>query len=259
MFVAVVDGARSVGGSVVEWTTLPIRRPVRSVAMAVRPGRTEAALPGTPTQLQEVAEGHRREAAYWKARAVTAEEELQRIHGTVVGKGVRPVPADVASSGGSGSRPVLRLGSGSGSGIAAGQAVADRSFLVGRIAEDIGAGYADVELITAAGRRIKAELRPPPSDAGEDESDVTRQWLTWNGSSGAFEEVVPRSDAVEVGDIARLDDPLWPAGSQALVIGAVVEVVREPGNPELYDLIRVRPLVDLSRLQRVTVLVPMEE
>ena len=265
-FVAVVDTVRAVGGAAVEWTTYPVRRPVRAVASAVRPGRTEATLPGTEDELQEVAEAQRREAAYWKARAEAAEAELEQLGSTAAAAGggagggrVRLVGVNVAAGGGSASRPVLRLDVPLGSGINSGQAVAAQSYLVGRVAEGAGAASADVELVSTEGQRLQAELQSAETEGGGSGGDTSTQWLEWNREAGAFEAVVARSEGVEVGDVARLADPLWPMRSRGLVIGRVEEVVRYPSDPELYDLIRVRPMVELSRLQRVTVLVPMEE
>lgn len=151
-------------------------------------------------------------------------------------------------------KPVLTIDRGTNRGIHAQMAVSDGFNLVGRVNQAFPA-TADVELITARGTQLQVRIVPATVDAGP--RDV-REMITLNEARNAFEVTIDKDDPVQVGDLAHLIDERWPAEARGLVVGRVTRVSEDPQNKFLFKRVVIHPMPALTKLDRVTVLVPTE-
>lgn len=151
-------------------------------------------------------------------------------------------------------RPKLRLAEGSNTGIEKGQVVVSGPYLVGRV-ESTGPLTSRVSLIDGVGLQFQVKFSSPDlsavvrEESRHIEARRDGRFYTLDG--------VGRDTAIQVGDLARLVDPRWPAESQAFFVGKVVQV-RPIANDILRSEVVIEPLLPLSQLDSVEVLIPKD-
>lgn len=179
-------------------------------------------------------------------------EQLGRVRERVGTSSISLVDARVNGWLSGPSASVLRISRGTRDGVGPNMVVASGVNLVGRVGEQPGVLNADVRLITSPGTHLA--VRIVPASLGE----MTREALATlevSPNQLEFTCVVPATNDVREGDLAYLSDSTWPPEAGALVVGRVVEVVREPTDPLLRHRVTVRPVLELNKLSRVIVVV----
>lgn len=94
-------------------------------------------------------------------------------------------------------------------------------------------------------RRLSCSLRP--------DGERLRGFVEFVASADANTEPIRPA----VGDTVRLDDPAWPDSAQMLELGRVITIEDSPEQP-LRSVITVEPVVDLRRVTRVVLRIPVE-
>lgn len=201
----------------------------------------------------------------YRAMAAALEDQVQRLRETVASlqnfreqvdlEAVRIVQARVLSYNGNARNPVITIDRGNSSGVVGGLSVERDGNLVG-VVSSAGPRTADVTLLSRAGARLRAVIRPADPDAVPYELVEMLQSLP--DASGFFVDV-GRDGPGAVGDYAHLADTsgLFPVEAQGRILGRVAEVRPIPAQPLLKRLV-ILPTLPLARLSRVLVVVPMQ-
>ena len=166
-------------------------------------------------------------------------------------RNVSEVSARVTGRRGGGALPEVEVDAGGREGLEPDQPVVFEDAVVGRVVPPVGEGSARVaplfgfssslavEIGTPDGsRRFSTRLVPDPADGGF----VTRE--------------LGKDAPVAEGDTVWLDDDLLMSTARGFQLGRVSVVRPLPADPELLLEVRVRPVRDLLRLPRVSVLTP---
>ena len=69
---------------------------------------------------------------------------------------------------------------------------------------------------------------------------------------------IDEAQRVSKGDLAFVDDSHWPPGAQRLILGRVQEVRSAPDQP-LFQLVVIRPDIDVARVAGVLLRIPAED
>ncbi|MFP4145239.1 MAG: rod shape-determining protein MreC [Phycisphaeraceae bacterium] len=151
-------------------------------------------------------------------------------------------------------RDVLTVGVGENRGVQPGFVAAHAFNLVGRV-ETAGQFSADVRLITAITKPLQVRITPPTTT-------TPRELVTWiqpGEKPGQFVvEKIDLAQPISRGDLAHLADPTWPEEAQALVVGQVTQVEKDPADPTMFRRAIIEPIHPLPALSRLTILVPTE-
>ena len=135
-----------------------------------------------------------------------------------------------------------------------------QEFLVGRLIQ-VGPRTSTLALITARDTPLNAQITPammPESGLSPERERLCRFIADGNAYLSADEvNAVPRTQPVDVGDLARLYDDDWHPVVQGTIIGQVVAVKPLPQDPQVKSVV-IKTLANLAYLARVTVLVPDE-
>lgn len=168
--------------------------------------------------------------------------------------GVSLVDARVNASSTDPLNPVLTINRGERHGVRRQMAVASAFSLVGEVT-NVGPFTSDVRLITAPGTQLRVRLVPPTPDAAARTIEVQLE----RAEDGPWFEVqLGTQQPVQPGDLAHLSDPIWPTEAMGFVVGQVIEVGPDPDDPLNFQRVIVKPIPPLTRLNRVTVLVPTD-
>ena len=251
-----IDPVTSAPSGVMQMATAPLRDPLHQLASSIR--RPPDATIGVEYQAMEknygelLAYTQRLEQELREAREQIA--QLSQVRESNSLEGVVLQSCQVTGPFGEARRELLSITPGSRKGIREGMVVADGFHLVGKVTESTPQS-ATVVLITAKGMRPVARLVPPTGETGP------RGTLVQLAATGeqTFEVKVGVDQAVQVGDLAHLEDDMWPSEAQALVLGRVTAVERWPDDPELYRRVVVTPMRSLVHMTRVVVMVPAGE
>jgi len=240
-------------------TTMPLAHPLKAVGDSVR-GREPL-----PVQLgdaddyewakreierlrQELDEATRQIAELSHMRQETAMRGNTLQRARVTGWSNRPMA------------PTLTLNRGTRDGVSAGYVVASGFNLVGRVTDTSSTG-ATVHLITAPTtpltvRFVPSALRSSAPAGGAAVCELNTQTA---GQGHVFVGVVPHDAPVRPGDLAKLQDPTWPAEAAGFIVGKVTTVDPHPDDPTLRKRVTVEPIRALAHLSEVVVVVPTGE
>lgn len=168
-------------------------------------------------------------------------------------RGLNLVWARVTGWAGSPDQPLLIINRGRKDGLTEGLAVSDGVNLVGSV-QDVGPATSVIVLLTAARASLEVRIVPPTLEA------PTRElpgYLQYDERRKCFYLVAPRQTDVRTGDLAHLTGGGWPDEAKGLVVGRVAAV--EPDVDPHFCRVLVQPASDMRYLQRVVILVPVEE
>ncbi len=121
--------------------------------------------------------------------------------------------------------------------------------LIGRVGPGVSALSSElIPLTDPAVKHVEVYLRP---DAASPPSASTPRALLRPAANGVLIGEVALEAGIEVGHIARLDDPSWPPTASALIVGYVEKLEPKPENP-LRLILTVRPRFTAENLASVT-------
>lgn len=153
---------------------------------------------------------------------------------------------------------LITIAAGSEDGIAPGQSVVYIDQIVGQIVEPVTDRSANVALLTRVTPRLRVAVAPPANATFNRPTLDVR--IRFDADANAFiAEDLPATLAVEPGDVVRLNDELSYVHAQGFQVGRVTRAEPLPSDPLSLQRIVVEPSVDLTRLPRVTVLIPPAE
>lgn len=237
----------------------PLCDPLHALSMNVRPRAGSSTAAGSDAAL-EVGRSRnylrKLESELKEAREKLAQYErvssLARA-GLLNLRGLDLVWARVTGWSGPPDQPVLIINRGRKDGLTEGLAVTDGVNLVGTL-QSVGPVTSGVVLVSAARASLEVRIVPPTLEA------PTRElpgYLQYDGKRKCFYLVAPKQTDVRAGDLAHLTGGGWPDEAKGLVVGAVVAV--EPDVDPHFSRVIVQPAADMRYLQRVVILVPVEE
>jgi cell shape-determining protein MreC len=241
----------------------PASHPVSAVAHWVAPPRIDAISDERQEFLAE--ERERTRQAYLRLQIENDQlrrlvEDLQRGFALQGSESVRPLARPVVGNPSDLSGGMLVIRAGAGDGVTRNTvATYDGMQLVGRV-QSVSSRFCEVQPITArhAGRLDAVVMLDPDGAA------MLPASLTPTGDGTLAGPVTEPDDPtpdhpLEVGQDVRLrvSDGSWPDSSQMLLIGRVIEITPAPDQP-VRRHITVEPLVDLRRISRVVLRVPVD-
>jgi cell shape-determining protein MreC len=172
----------------------------------------------------------------------------------------------VVAQGAGGEGGTVELGGGTNLGFRQGLPVLgglhpeSQEFLVGRLIQ-VGPTTSTLALITARDTQLNVQITPaqmPESDLPPDRQGLCRFIADGSPRLSADDvNAVPRTQTVEIGDLARLSDDDWLPVVQGTIVGRVVALKPLPQEPQLKS-VTIKTLANLAHLGKVTVLVPDE-
>lgn len=142
--------------------------------------------------------------------------------------------------------------------------------LVGMI-ERVGPAGAQVRLITDRNFKVSGRFVRLVSDknsAAGEQTLLTKVPLVRGAGNGMLEihniEIKetaladdPEKVKIAVGDYVKLEDPLWPPNLTGKLLGQIESITQQAAAPQ-HALIRVRPLLELTKLREVMVMNKLE-
>jgi cell shape-determining protein MreC len=237
----------------------PIADPLHALSLAIRRPASSTP-PMANVEAEEIARSRnylrRLEAELKEAHDKLAQFErisaLARA-GQVNLRGLDLVSARVTGWEGSPIEPLLMINRGRTSRLVPNLAVSDGVNLVGYV-QDVGAMTSSVVLLPSSRVPLEVRIVPPTLES------PTRElpgYLQYDPRRRTFYLVCSKQADVRTGDLAHLTGGGWPDEAKGLVVGQVVGV--EPYADPHFNCVLVQPMVDMRYLQRVIVLVPVEE
>ena len=238
----------------------PIAGPLSSLSEAVRPiaerGGDDLAAAELQTQRDELRLLYER-AAGRVADLERLVAELQRLPLSLQERGVVPVLADRVGRSTVGGTIDVRAGADAGGGFGTVAVARQSNQLVGLVTTANGP-VSTVRVITDERIEpgiLRAVLSETFAESPEAQARLPRADFGPDGRGGCVAEQVPVEEGaptIEVGMLARLDDPDWPEAAQFYTLGEVTSV--EPGDAPLFVRVTIEPLVDVSRVRSVLLL-----
>ena len=245
---------------VLDLTTLPVRAPLHSMAVGLRPTEIPEDLPDPPKTADQLAT----ELAIARSRIDQLEQlidELKRRLALIETVGeygetpTRPLSAKVNNYTDTGPSQIISINRGSNHGVAAGMTVVYEYSLVGRVVAPVGPVSANVELVTS--HDAVFQVRVQPRDAQTTYANIR---ATPSGDGRTFVAQVGRDSPIrELADV-RMADAVYYPDARGWVLGRVESVDPYPDDPTLYKQLVIAPEFDLRYgLEEVVVLLPAEE
>ena len=165
--------------------------------------------------------------------------------------------ADVVAREVDDARPWLTLNRGNYHSVREGLAVIHRESLIGEVVQ-VGELTSQVRPITATGVHITAVITAAVLADGQIPPERLRLCQFVAKGKAQLVAEVEKSMAVDVGEVARLYDRVWPRGVQGWILGKVTEV-----RPNEDDLLRkfivVQPIRSVEYCENVTVVIPQAD
>ena len=235
--------------SVVRALLTPVNVVLHGLSTTLRPGR-EQHVDDAPIEDYELALQYIRKL---EVERDDLAERLARLTESQV-EGVRQIEARVTAFLGDADNPMLAIDRGENRGVKNNLAVVYGANLVGTVAE-AGNLTADVALTTAPGTNMEVRVMPAEPVAARE----VRERLIKADDGDLFYMDVAATAPVQVGDLAHLSEiGVWPPEAAGFIVGQVIEAQDHPKDPLKLKRWIVRPMVDLKRLKRVSVLAPSE-
>lgn len=237
--------------------TAPLTRPLKRLSDAIRRPAEVDVFGNDPSRWKDALESEvqyrrRLEQELREARDNIAQLSHVRQHLDLSGFELKV--AYVTHGSNDPAHPALTISRGRRDGLQPGFVVASGFNLVGRVTS-VGPASSTVTLITAADTLLSTRIVPVTLDAPPREHLAQ---LRPQKGAGRFTAQANVDDPVEVGDLAHLADHFWPPEAQALVVGSVTAIEKDPSDPLLRRIIEVMPPRSLAYLDRVVVLVPTQ-
>lgn len=181
--------------------------------------------------------------------------ELSKIRDQLKLVGVGLMPATVTSWRSNRIHPSLMINRGSRHGLAPGMAVVRSFNLVGRVVH-VGPVTSTIGLINAPDSYLIVMIKPPV--AGLEPRQMVCQVYTTPGRNELWADT-DEDDPIRVDDLAHLYDDTWPSHTRGFVVGKVTRIEPHPDDPILRRRVVLTPVRSLAHLDRVTVVVPLQE
>ena len=248
------------GRGVVLAAVSPIAGMLKSMTAAIRPPAEDRVDHGDEAGLADKYEMAMMLIRKYEAEIVSKDEQIQRLRlskSALQLEGTEMIDVRVVGYSGDRDNPILTINRGTAGRVGNRMAVIWETNFVG-VVDSNRSLTADVRLITAPGSTILARIQPLTPDAAARTAEYFLE-VTEDGS--AFEVDVPSGTAIAVGDVASVSDSQghWPNEAIGSFVGKVTDVRPKDSDPLRFDTVTVTPMIELSRLSRVTVLNPVAE
>lgn len=245
---------------VLDLVVLPVRAPLHSLAVGLRPSDDLTVLTDTPQTREQLAT----ELRVARNRIDGLEqlvEELKRRLDLVESVGeygetpTRPLSAKVNNYTDTGPSQIITINRGANHGVEPGMTVVHDYSLVGRVVAPVGPVSANVELVTSHDAVFQVRVQPRGSDVTYPNIRAAP-----SGDGRTFIAQVGRDSPIrELADV-RMADAVYYPDARGWVLGVVESVGDYPDDPTLYKQLVIRPELDLRYgLEEVVVLLPVEE
>lgn len=190
------------------------------------------------------------------ARAQTVIEQLSGARRVFPLTGYRLLPAAVLDVAADPRRSSLMIEVGRRQGVSEGMVVVKGAHLVG-VVTDTTPMTSSVTLLDAPSSTVQVEITA--GSVAESSRRYTALIRRDNEGKG-FVVQVGRDKVIEVGDTARLTDRRFPKEAHFFVVGTVTEVSEDTQAPfpSLYRMVRIAPVIAISRQTHVAVVVPKQ-
>lgn len=245
---------------VLDLVVLPVRAPLHSLAVGLRPSGD----PVEPTDTPKTPEQLTTDLSVARARIDQLEQlvdEYKRklfLVESVIDYGetpTRPLSAKVNRYVDTGPSQIITINRGSNHGIKPSMTVVHEFALVGRVIAPVGPASANVELVTSHDAVFQVRVQPR-------DSQVTYANIraTPSGDGQTFVAQVGRDSPIRAPADVRMADAVYYPDARGSVLGVVTEVAEYPPDPTLYKQLVIRPEFDLRfGLEEVVVLLPAED
>lgn len=238
----------------------PIAGMLKSIAVTIRPPEEDRIDHGSEEQLVASYEMALMLNRKYEAEIASKDEQIQRLRlskSVLQLEGTEMIDVRVVGYSGDRDNPILTVNRGTAGDVGNRMAVIWETNFVG-VVDSNRSLTADVRLITAPGSTILARIQPLTPEAAVRTAEY---FLEINEDGTAFKVDVPSGTAIAVGDVASVSDSQghWPNEAIGSFIGKVTSVKPTDSDPLRFDTVTVTPMIELSRLSRVTVLRPVEQ
>lgn len=242
--------------------TNPVTQPMHALGSRLRgEGEDPIDLGNDPEVLTELllierSYNRRLEQQLVEARQVAA--DFQAIQGRLPQSGYAAVPARVTRWSPSVANPTLTIDKGERHGIRRGMVVAHKSYLVGRVTHTSYTN-ATVSLLNTPGATLAFLVLPRDARPDQPHPEWTMP-VEVDQDGEVFHAVLGANENLEIGYLAHVhrSDPNWPEEAWGLIAGQLTAIEPYPDDPTSRQRLVFKPAVALRRLNRVTVITPVE-